>query len=171
MRRHDVADRGSKIAQMRRSGIRGRARPAMSPQSPWGGARSRRRRRHRRPCPRCCSRRRTPLNAFSPSAIVSVLRPVGGTNRERSERVANVVGAQQRHLECSDGRSRSPDPKSCRCRGHLQVVGLPVEPSDNPNVSTLQRAFAFSARASGIVGAKQQQTAPRHQITRRRKAS
>ena len=98
-RRHDVAERGSKIAQMRRSGIRRADAGERLARSPSDDARSRRRPRRRAPCRAAACRRRTPLKRAQPPRHRVGAQPDGGADRDRRQRVPDVVGAEQRHLE------------------------------------------------------------------------
>ena len=72
---------------------------------PSDGARNRRRRSRRPTVPTTSSRRLTPANVSSPSAIRSALMPTSVATAIAAEGVAHVVRADQRHLELAERRT------------------------------------------------------------------
>ena len=173
MRRHDVAERGSKIAQIRRSGIR-RAD---------AGERFGNRGRMMREVvvDRDAARRAAqlhpaadalePARARPPSCRCSARRP----RRRRSPR-ARCARCRRRAAAARTCRPASPLRRTLnvvdRAASTLQIVRLPVGA-----VATARTSRRGSARASrsaqrlGVVGAEQQQAAARHRLTKRRNAS
>ena len=109
------------------------ARPRASRQSRSDGARSRRRPRRRAAVPRCSQPAAHALERAQPVGHRVGAQPDGRADGDRGERVADVVGAEQRHLEGADRRSLAAHAerrrraasifRSCACQS--RAVGQP----------------------------------------------
>ena len=142
------------------------ARRPASRRSRSGGARSRRRPRRPRRCRAARSRRRTPLNAAQrrpPSCRCSARPP----RRRRSPR-ARCARCRRRAAAARSvpiGVAAAPHAE----RGRRAVDLADRAPAsrrrrDRPNVSTRQCARSRERQRLGVVGAEQQQAAPRDQV-------
>ena len=104
----------------------------------------------------------------APSRIASTSSPHAAADRDRRERVAHVVGAEQRQLELADdaavprARVKVVDRRRRRDRRARQSASSPKA----ERLDAAMRACARQRRGVGAVGTEQQQPAPRHQVAR-----
>jgi len=138
------AERGSKIAQMRRPGYAERT-PASVSKIAVDDARNRRRRRRRGRCREAASGGALLEGAQSGGHLSGLSRP--RRDRDRREGVPDVEGAEQRHLERSRGlpfrrRLKEVEPAA------TAVARLPVGAVGQPEGLDPAMRFSPSARAS-----------------------
>ena len=79
---------------------------------------------------------------------MSGLRPTAAPTAIAASAFLHVVGAEQRHLERAGRLALPPQAERVEPAATFRSCACQSAPSDRPNVSTRQRAFAVSARAS-----------------------
>ena len=86
-----------------------------------------------------------------------------GGHRDGGERIPDVVGAEQRHLELAEGRAVAPHTEAGGRRPGDEVVRLPVETVAGAERLHTRHGAADKRQRRGAVAAKQQQALPRHE--------
>ena len=163
-RRHEDAERGSNTAQMRAPGFDAR-RPASVSATAVGWWAKSSYTVTPSAVPTTSSRRFTPANRRRPSAIRSDAHADLGRDGDRRQRVANVVRADERHLEAAKRRPAAPDLKPRR-RDRPARDRRPASRRRRavPNVSTRDTARALQRAAPPRCRRRGAAAPPRHEI-------
>ena len=162
-RRQEVAERGSKIAQIRRFELR---------RTNAGERLTDCRRMMRKVVVDGHAARRPSMLQPAANALEASERRrhrVGAqSNRradgDRGERIAHVVGAQERHLEAPCGNSASSDPKGRRRAAHNQIMGLPIRPVRQAERFDPTVCACPQGHRVGVIGPEEEEATARDEI-------